>query len=94
LDLFISFGGNITFKKSASIREAARIVPDTRLLVETDSPYLSPEPVRGRTNHPGHLGFTISALADLRSASEEEIVRQTSANAASLFGNKLQNPAK
>lgn len=86
LDLFISFGGNLTYRSSDDIRAAARIVPDDRLLVETDSPYLSPQSVRGTANHPGHLGFVIEALAEVRGMRPEEIAAITAANAASLLG--------
>ncbi|MFW5744473.1 MAG: TatD family hydrolase [Spirochaetota bacterium] len=84
--LMISFGGNLTYPKSDGIREAARIVPDDRLLVETDSPYLSPQAVRGTANHPGHLGFVIDELARLRGATPQEIADLTAANARALFG--------
>lgn len=86
LGMHISFGGNITFKRSESIVESARIVPDDRLLVETDSPYLSPEPVRGRPNHPGHLGFTIERLAQIRGTTLDAVRRATTDNAVGLFG--------
>ncbi len=85
LGMFISFGGNLTYKKSGSIREAAVYVPKDRLLVETDSPYLSPQDVRGTVNHPGHLGFTIQALAAIRDTTPQEIVRITTENANHLF---------
>ena len=83
--LMISFGGNLTYPKSDEVREAARLVPDDRLLVETDSPYLSPQRVRGTANHPGHLGFVIDELAHLRNAPGEEIAELTARNAARLF---------
>lgn len=86
LGLHISFGGNLTYKGSDDIRDAARTVPAAQLLVETDAPYLSPAPVRGRVNHPGHLGFTISALATLRGSDAEETAHLCGENAASLFG--------
>lgn len=84
--LMVSFGGNLTYPKSDDVRGAARIVPDDRLLVETDSPYLSPQAVRGTANHPGHLGFVIDELARLRGAAAEEVARLTAANAQALFG--------
>lgn len=86
LGLFISFGGNLTYRSSDGIRAAAAIVPDERLLVETDSPYLSPQAVRGAANHPGHLVYTVEALAELRGVSAEHVAAVTSANACSLFG--------
>lgn len=86
LDLSISFGGNLTFRNADDIRRAAEAVPDSRLLVETDSPYLSPVPVRGRLNHPGHLGFTVQFLADLRSQTAQTVATNTTKNATDLFG--------
>ena len=86
LDLFISFGGNLTFKGSGPIRESAAMVPLDRLLVETDAPYLSPEPVRGRPNHPAHLGFTLRAMAKQRSLDLTELAGATAQNALRLFG--------
>lgn len=85
LGLFISFGGNLTYRRSGEIREAARLVPLDRLLVETDSPYLSPQAVRGTANHPGHLGFTIEALARIHAVSAEEMAALTAENARRLF---------
>ena len=84
--MHVSFGGNVTFRRNDEIREAARLVPDDRLLVETDSPFLSPDPVRGRPNHPGHLGFTIATLAAIRSSTPEAIAFICARNAARLFG--------
>ncbi|TFH04475.1 MAG: TatD family deoxyribonuclease [Spirochaetales bacterium] len=86
LGMHISFGGNVTYKNAEAIRRAAIIVPDDRLLVETDAPYLSPVPVRGRANHPGHLGFTIRYLAGLRDTTPEHIARVSGENAIRLFG--------
>ena len=86
LDFHISFGGNLTYKGSDLIRESAGIVPLDRLLVETDAPYLSPEPVRGRPNHPGHLGFTRRASAAQRAIDVTELSETTAHNALQLFG--------
>ncbi len=86
LGLYVSFGGNITYRSSQDIRAAAALVPDDRLLVETDSPYLSPQAVRGTANHPGHLGFVVEALAALRGVSAVHIAAVTRANACALFG--------
>jgi TatD DNase family protein len=85
LGMYVSFAGNVTFKKAEQIREAARMVPEDRLLVETDAPVLSPVPVRGRPNHSGHLGFVIDVLAGIRSSTSEQITRITATNAATLF---------
>lgn len=85
LDMYVSFGGNLTYKKSNGIRAAAAIVPDELLLVETDAPYLSPQTVRGKMNHSGHLGFTIHALAEIRETTAERIAEITATNARRLF---------
>lgn len=84
--LFISFAGNITYRRSEWLREVAALVPKNRLLVETDSPYLSPQEVRGRPNHPGHIGFTVKVLAEIRGEDPEETARITMENARRLFG--------
>lgn len=87
LGLYISFAGMVTFKKSDSLREVARQVPDDRILVETDSPYLSPEPLRGRRpNEPARVIHTAECLARVRGQSLEEFAALTTANAAALFG--------
>ena len=86
LGLFVSFGGNLTYRASDEIRSAAALVPDDRLLVETDAPYLSPQAVRGTPNHPGHLGFTIQSLAEIRHTTPGHVAAVTSQNACNLFG--------
>ena len=63
---YVSFAGNVTYPKAGELREAAAAVPGDRILVETDSPYLSPQPVRGRRNEPAHVVHTIAALAEVR----------------------------
>lgn len=80
--LHISFAGMVTFKKSADLRSVAARIPADRLLLETDSPYLSPEPHRGRRpNEPARLVHTAECLAQVRGTSLEELARQTTANA-------------
>lgn len=87
LGLHISFAGMVTFKKSNELREVAAAVPADRLLVETDSPYLSPEPLRGRRpNEPARVVHTASCLAEVRGESLETLAAQTTANAKALFG--------
>jgi TatD DNase family protein len=82
----ISFAGNVTFKKADALREVARVVPLERLLVETDCPYLSPVPFRGRRNEPAHVVETAKFLAELRGVEAGELGRVTSENFARLFG--------
>jgi len=86
LGLHISFAGMVTFKKSDDLRAVAAGIPADRILVETDSPYLSPEPFRGkRPNEPARVVHTAECLAQVRGATREEIARQTTANAEALF---------
>ncbi|MGM0486848.1 MAG: TatD family hydrolase [Planctomycetota bacterium] len=87
LDLFISFAGMVTFKKSDSLRQTARHVPGDRILIETDSPYLTPHPHRGeRPNEPGKLVHTARCLAQARDEPLKEFAARTTANARRLFG--------
>ncbi|MEM1068348.1 MAG: TatD family hydrolase [Planctomycetota bacterium] len=86
LGLDISFAGMVTFKKSDELRHVAKIVPEDRLLVETDAPYLSPEPLRGkRPNEPARVEHTLRCLADVRGVSAEHLAEATTANAKRLF---------
>jgi TatD DNase family protein len=86
LGMYISFAGNVTFRKADTLREAAGMVPEDRLLVETDAPFLTPHPYRGRLNHPGFAGFTLAVLAEVRGVTPEHLAEATSANLRSLFG--------
>lgn len=86
LGLMISFAGMVTFKKSQALREVAAQVPLDRLLVETDAPYLSPEPFRGqRPNAPARVAHTLRAIAQARGESPEVLAAQTTRNAQRLF---------
>lgn len=86
LGYFISFAGNMTYKKSDLIQEAAAAVPFDRLLLETDAPYLSPDGVRHKKNHPGYIGYTYEFAAKLRNISLEELIPAVSRNFTSVFG--------
>ncbi len=85
MGFYISFSGIITFNSAAQLREVARQIPDSRLLVETDAPYLAPVPYRGKPNHPAYLREVAQCLAELRDCSLEEIARITTANFRALF---------
>lgn len=85
LGFYISFAGQVTYKKSADLREAFRCCPEDRLLMETDAPYLAPQAFRGRRNEPAFLVETAKAVAGLRGISGEELGRQAAANARRLF---------
>jgi TatD DNase family protein len=86
LGLYIGFAGMVTFKKSDELRAVAATIPADRLLVETDSPYLSPEPLRGkRPNEPARVVHTAECLARVRGLASEEFASLTTANARNLF---------
>ena len=85
LGLYISLSGILTFKKSTELRSIAADVPLDRLLVETDSPFLAPEPYRGKICEPAYVAETARVLADVKGVSEEEIARQTTENFFRLF---------
>ena len=85
LGLYISFSGNITYKGNGFIRDSAKIVPLDRLLIETDAPYLPPEPYRGTRNEPRYVELTAKTLSTVKSASFEEISKATNTNARRLL---------
>jgi TatD DNase family protein len=88
LGFYISFAGNLTFKKADDLRGVARALPIERLLVETDCPYLTPVPFRGRRNEPARVVETARCLAELHGKELEDIGRITSDNFARLFFSK------
>ncbi len=85
LGFFISFSGIVTFKNAADLREIASRVPRDRLLVETDSPYLAPVPMRGKSNEPAYVAHTAAFLANLRGIELSELARITTDNFFTLF---------
>ncbi|MGA2410675.1 MAG: TatD family hydrolase [Candidatus Binataceae bacterium] len=85
LGFHISFSGILTFKNAKALREAAIVVPDDRLLIETDSPYLAPEPYRGKRNEPAYVARTLETLAHVRSTDAIALGETIIANAARLF---------
>ncbi len=91
LGLSISFSGVLTFKKSDALRAVAAMVPLDRLLVETDAPFLAPEPRRGARNEPAFVVHTAGVLATVKGVSYDEVAAATSANALRLFG-KMATP--
>jgi TatD DNase family protein len=82
---YIAIGGVVTFKNAKEIKEIAQIVPADKLLLETDSPYLSPEPHRGKENQPAYVKYVAQKIAELRNISLEELAGITSANAIKVF---------
>ncbi len=88
LGFFISFTGVITFPKAQDLTDVAKFVPFDRMLIETDSPFLSPVPFRGKPNEPARVRIVAERLADIRNVPTEEIARCTTENAEALFGLK------
>ncbi|MBY0523348.1 MAG: TatD family hydrolase [Gemmataceae bacterium] len=86
MGLYISFAGMVTYKNAQDLRDVAKTVPLDRLLVETDSPYLAPVPVRGRRNEPAFVAHTLACLASVTGQLPEVLGAQTSSNARRFFG--------
>ncbi|MDX2265554.1 MAG: TatD family hydrolase [Hyphomicrobiales bacterium] len=93
LGLYVSFSGILTFPKSDALREVAAALPLDRLLVETDAPFLAPQPHRGKRNEPAYVAHTAATLAQVKGVSEAEIARVTTANFFRLF-DKAGRPAQ
>ena len=91
LGLYISFAGMVTYKKSQALRDLVKELPRDRILVETDAPYLSPQPARGKRNEPAYVRMTADVLADLIGVGKDEFARQTTANACRLFKLDVHN---
>ena len=85
LGFYISFAGPVTFKNSKNANEIIESVPIDRILIETDSPYLSPEPLRGRRNDPRNVKFIAQKIADVKGISLEEVANITYENAKKIF---------
>src|SRR5262249_54182456 len=83
---YCSFAGNLTYPKSDLLREAAGLVPADRLLVETDSPFLAPQPVRGKPNQPANVVATAARLAEVRGVAYGDLEDTVKANAEAVFG--------
>jgi TatD DNase family protein len=82
----------VTFPKATELREVARLVPDDRLLVETDSPYLAPVPFRGKRNEPAHVARVLEVIAGLRGVDVERLSADTMRNFAALLGPTVTLP--
>lgn len=91
LGFHISYSGISTFKKAQDIRDAVALTPDDRILVETDAPYLAPEPLRGRKNTPANVAFTCARLAEVRGTTPEALARQAAQNTRALL--RMPEPA-
>jgi len=88
LGFHLAFGGVITFPSAEAVRQAARITPDQRLLVETDCPYLAPVPHRGKRNEPAFITGTVARLAEVRGRTPDEIATLTTGNFRRLFAGR------
>jgi TatD DNase family protein len=83
---WISFAGNVTYPSAGDLRAAAQRVPEARLLVETDAPYLAAQPIRGQANEPAHVVHTARTLAEVRGVTYEQLEATVERNAAEVFG--------
>ncbi|MDN4527432.1 TatD family hydrolase [Fictibacillus fluitans] len=85
MNFYISFGGPVTFKNAKKPKEVAKEIPIDRLLIETDCPYLSPHPLRGKRNEPSYVKYVAEAIAELREMPLEALVKKTTENAKRLY---------
>ena len=85
IGFLISFAGNVTFKKAENLREAASVVPLEKLLIETDCPFLTPLPFRGKRNEPSYVVHTARFLADFYNIELEKLANQTTKNFVEFF---------
>ncbi len=83
---YISFAGNLTYPNAPELRQVAKEIPNDRILIETDCPYLAPQAVRGKRNQPGFLKYTLLELARVKGLDAEEVACHTTENAKRLFG--------
>jgi TatD DNase family protein len=84
-DCYLSFAGNVTYPKAEELRAVARLVPSERLLVESDCPFLAPQPMRGRPNEPAFIVHTLAKLAEARGDPATELAQRTAANTRAAF---------
>lgn len=90
-EIYFSFSGIVTYKKSEFVKETVKILPLQRILVETDSPFLAPQVVRGSVNNPSNVAYNLEAVCALRSESREEIERQIFENSLRFYGISPEN---
>jgi TatD DNase family protein len=86
MGFLISFAGNVTYPKAQNLRDVAREIPLDRLLIETDSPFLAPQPFRGRRNEPAHVAEVARTIGNVRDLPADEVAEVTSANFRRFFG--------
>ncbi len=90
LGYYISFAGPVTFKNANKLLDVAKMVPDDRILIETDSPYLAPVPMRGKRNQPAFVAHTLDRLCELRNQNREALERLTEENTQRLYGKMVK----
>ena len=90
LGFYLGFGGAVTFKKSKTAREVVSITPLDRILLETDCPYMAPEPMRGKRNDSSLIIYVAEKIAEIKNVSTNEVLEKTQKNAKSLFGLKFE----
>ena len=86
INCYISVSGIVTFKNSSDLAETVNTIPLDRLIVETDSPYLAPMPLRGKSNEPSYIVHTIEKLSKIKKTTKESIIQNTTNNFMKLFG--------
>jgi TatD DNase family protein len=86
LGMYVSYSGIVSFKNAPEEHESVQVIPEARLLVETDAPYLTPVPYRGKPNQPGYTRYVVEAVAKFRAQTPEHIAAVTRANAHRIFG--------
>ena len=86
MGFYISFSGIVTFKNASNVQAVADYVPLDRMLIETDAPYLTPVPFRGKPNRPSYVRFVAEKIAEIKQCSVEEVVNITTRNAEKVFG--------
>ena len=86
LGFYISIAGQVTFKNAPKVKEVAKMVPADRLFIETDSPYLTPEPHRGERNNSANVKFTCAKIAELKGICAEELAKVTLENGKKFYG--------
>ena len=83
---YISFSGTVTYKNAVKLKDVAAMVPDDKLLIETDSPYLAPEPVRGTRNDSANVRYTAEKIAQIRGTDFQTVAQMTGKNAKRVYG--------
>ena len=86
LNVYFSYSGVVSFTKATDVHESAKVVPMDRFMVETDAPYLTPKPYRGKQNEPGYVHYVAQAIADLKGISLGEVAKVTYANTVRVYG--------